>query len=237
MTCPYFIFKNRHSRFDMNCVIENELPDISPVERIDTIRVMGRNGTLHRVYDTYDAFDYSITMQILDFHYLELVKQWLHGSGQLILGHDPDKYYEARVINAGNPIEFENQMDTFWLFTVTFELQPLKRRLSEFPLPLKAGKNLFENNGTEISSPRFELVCANQRDVRISWQGKLFTIKSPPKGTIIVDSELGLVYSEILGERKYIKSIGAYPKIYPKRNEIIVTNIEKGSILLRSAYK
>lgn len=237
MSCPYFIFKNLHSRMDMNCAINEELPDISPVERIDTITVKGRNGTLHRKYGTYDAFDYPITMQILDFKDLEEVKRWLRGSGQLILGHDPDKYFDATVVNSGNPIKFENQMDTFWQFTVTFECQPLRHRLSEFPLPLKTGKNIYENSGTEISLPLFKFQILSRQDLKIKWNGGTFTLVNPLLGPATIDCELGIAYYEDGREKRYLKSKGAYPKIYPGRNIVTISEVMNGTILLRSAYK
>lgn len=245
MNCPWFVFKNIHSR-DMSCVIEEDLHNMVPIENIETKEVRGRSGTLHKFLGTYAAFNYPITMQLLDFTRLEEVKRWLRGQGQLILSVDRDKYYEAVVINTGNPIKFENQLHTFWLFTVTFELQPLKRKVNEMEMSLKVGENTWLNDGTVLSSPKLTINTTGQGDIVILWAGinpddtihhfNLFTVMSPPKGTIVIDSELGVVTS-VGGE--HVKSKGKYPKISPGWNRIVLGGNEAvtgGELLQRSAY-
>lgn len=237
MTCPWFAFKNLHSKNDMNCVIDEELPSFSPTENIEIVKVRGRNGTLHRHLGTYDSFDYPITLQILNFGDLENVKRWLQGVGKLILCHDPDKYYQATVINSGNPIKFENQMDTFWLFTVVFELQPLKRKVRESEKNLQTGKNIFTNSGTEKSLPRLLIKTSGEGDIEISAKNGIFKVISPPSGEIEIDSDLGTVVDK---DGLFVKNSGKYPQIFPGKNEIVLSTnrtIISASILLRSLYR
>lgn len=230
---------------DMSCMIQ-ELPDIVPIENIETKEVKGRSGTIHKFLGTYPAIDYPITMQLVDFNRLEEVKRWLRGSGQFILSNDPDKYYDAVVLNTGNPLKFENQLGEFWLFTVVFELQPLKRKVAERQQKLVVGKNEFYNHGTAMSKPKLLVEATGEGEIGFSWRYDIpapnmqsfyvFKVLNPPKGLVTIDCALGLVLSD---SGEYLKSRGRYPTVFPADNLITVydsQSVKSASILLRSAY-
>lgn len=57
---PNFMWKGKNAFLDMDCIIENELPEIMPEKRYETLSVAGRNGELHETFDDYAAYDYPI---------------------------------------------------------------------------------------------------------------------------------------------------------------------------------
>ncbi|MFG5562645.1 phage tail protein [Enterococcus sp. DIV1444a] len=231
-SCPWFVFRNIHSYKDMDCFINEELSEITAPKVIDSIKVLGKSGKLHRSFGDYDSFDYPIEMQLVEFDRLEDVKRWLSGSGKLILHTDPDKYREAIVTFNGQPRPYTNEMGAFWRFTVNFECQPFKRTLREYFVSLQNGVNIIEDPGTEIARPLFE-VESNGNELKIETNGALFTVKNPKKdGVITIDSEKRLA----IQNRSFLKTYGELPTLNPGKNILKIQGVKTIRMMNRSVW-
>ncbi|MBC2196313.1 phage tail protein [Listeria booriae] len=226
MSAPFFIFKNISS-LDMNCIIENELPEITPAKRETETTVTGRSGELTQTFNDYDSYDYPVSFTILDYEKIEDVKRWLRGSGQLITHNDLDKYRTVKIKQ--EPREYQNEWDTFWTVDVTFRCEPFRRQINEPTVTLTAGTNAIFNNGNEESFPvfRFKVTSGN---VVLTINNETFTILSPPANTeFTLNTENGICYAD----GTYIRTTGEFPRLIEGDNNIFLS----GSIVLAEMDK
>ncbi|MBC2238320.1 phage tail protein [Listeria innocua] len=216
MSAPFFIFNNINS-LDMNCIIENELPEITPAKRVTEKSIAGRNGFLTQTFGDYDAYDYPITFTILKYEELENVKKWLRGSGQLITHNDLDKFRTVRIKE--DVRTYENEWDTFWTVTVVFRCDPFRRQINEPKVTLTPGENNVVNQGHENSFPlfRFKVTAGN---ITLIINNETFNIISPPANKeIILDCENGLCYAD----GTYIRTSGEFPSLVEGENTITLS--------------
>lgn len=207
---PSFYFKGENSFKDHACYIENDLNEGQATKLVDSIKVAGKSGRLHRTLGDYDSFDYSIELQLVDFEKVERTKRWLTGTGKLILSTDRNKYRIATVKSTGVPVVFTNLMNTYWKFTVTFELEPFKRSLQSEIIEIEEGKKTIINAGMEIAFPYFEL-NSKGGEVKIVVNGREFRMKDTQAGKIIVDGERKVVTQN----NRFVKKLGDFPYCEP----------------------
>ncbi|EBF5125144.1 phage tail protein [Listeria monocytogenes] len=201
----------------MNCIIENELHEITPAKRVTEKSIAGRNGFLTQTFGDYDAYDYPITFTILKYEELENVKKWLRGSGQLITHNDLDKYRTVRIKE--DVRTYENEWDTFWTVTVVFRCDPFRHQINEPTVFLNPGENNIINQGHENSFPlfRFKVTSGN---ITLIINNETFTITSPPiSKEIILDCENGLCYAD----GTYIRTSGEFPSLVEGENTITLS--------------
>lgn len=203
---PSFYFKGENSFSDHRCFIDNELSEQQATKRIESIKVLGRSGRLHRTFGDYDSFNYPIEMQLVDFKEIDSVKRWLMGTDKIVLSTDPDKYRIATVMSDSKPIPYANEMNTFWKFTVTFELDPFRRTLRNEIVRISEGTFKIHNPGMVPAMPYFEL-NSKGGDVKITVNGREFVLKDTKKGLVTVDCERQVVKQGT----SFIKNIGDIP--------------------------
>lgn len=231
MSVPYFIFNNQNSMIDYECIIENELHEMSPEERVEVIKVAGRNGSLHRSYGDYDSYEYEIKNITIPCSRLDDVRNWLRGTGKLILHTDIDKYRDVRVI-LGSPMEFTNEWGVFYVFNVIFECQPFRRKVLENAIDIKKGLNVIFNHGTEDTKPVFHIASLGG-EIEINVNDKIFTFIDSKVGQIQLDCELG----QATLDGAIVRTKGGYPKIRPGENKItVIGKVGKMSIEKRSVW-
>lgn len=231
MSVPYFIFNNQHSLIDYDCIIENELHEMSAEERVETIKILGRNGSLHRSYGDYDSYEYEIKAITIPCDRLDDVRQWLRGTGKFILHTDIDKYREARVM-MGAPFEYENEWGVFYTFNLVFECQPFRYKVVEQLNSLKKGGNEIFNPGTENARPLFEIHTLGG-DITFTVNNQVFHLIDTKAGLITLDCEL----SQAFFDGTIIKSKGQYPQLKPGVNKIdIFGNVKNITLQKRSVW-
>lgn len=120
----------------------------TPVRRTETYTIPGRSGVLHSTEGAFDPIEKSYSCYFHADKNVQAttiaIKAWLladDGPRRLIDPYDPEHWFRATV--AGE-MEFENWMDRYSRFTVTFSCDPRAfRRDGEAPRPLcTSGKNL-----------------------------------------------------------------------------------------------
>lgn len=76
-------------------------PATLPEERAEFVDVPGRSGSLTVLEGdaVYDDIILTINCYVRDLSQLDAISAWLRGSGELVLGNMPDRYYVARCVN------------------------------------------------------------------------------------------------------------------------------------------
>ncbi len=117
----YFIFNGINSN-DMNIVIK-KLPTISRAnQRINTITLEGRSGTLHEIEDKFDSYNIQIECILMPNANINEIKKWLIGQSDLILSDNLNIKYTATVVNK---IDFSKYLTFLREFPLEFEVQPI----------------------------------------------------------------------------------------------------------------
>lgn len=126
----YFIFNDFDSR-DYGIHIE-EMPEIiRPEEKIDIVKVDGRDGFLSYSTGAYESFQLSITCKLKDETLINTICGTFRGTGKLILSTLPECYYNVLI---KNQISFERVFRKFRSFTIVFECQPYRYEIENYPL-------------------------------------------------------------------------------------------------------
>ncbi|MDT2011184.1 phage tail protein [Carnobacterium divergens] len=232
-TFPFFIWKGFNSFEDFDCVIENELSDISPTRRVESITIQGRNGTLHKSNGDYESFSYEIKDITIPKNKLSEVKKWLQGSGRLITHNDIDKYWNATVLMS-NAFEFKNNWGWYYTFDITFECQPFKYKVVENPSTLSKGENIIYDSGTAVARPYFEFMSSGG-DITIEIENNIFTLLNTQAGLITLDSEKGLA----IFDGSIVKTRGDWRALKLMNGKNLITidgNFKNATILKRSVW-
>lgn len=226
---PNFIWKEINAR-EMGCIIENELPEISPAQRYDPITLQGRNGELHETFGDFDSYDFPIKSVTIPYKQLQEVKKWLAGRGRLITHNDRDKYRDALCMMS-KAIEFENEWGCFYKFDLSFRCQPFRRKVNEQANVFSKGSFDFVDPGDEVACPYFEIQAAGgEFSIRIG--DDQLSIKAQ-RGLVTIDTEVGKIMQEGLP----LFSTGSWPHVKPGENKLITTgNLTGGTILNRSVW-
>ncbi|WP_373836169.1 phage tail protein [Jeotgalibaca arthritidis] len=228
---PNFYWKNLNAVIDMECIIESELPEISPNQRYETITNIGRSGELHETFGDYEAYDYPIKNITIPYHRLAEVKRWLTGYGRLITHNDSDKYREC-ICQTGKETEFENEWGVFYTFSVTFRSQPFRRKVREVAKPFSKGTFNFFDPGDEVAKPLIE-VDATGGNFTLQIGNRTLTIVNALSGKVLIDCEFG----KILQGTATLYSKGEWLKIAPGENKLITSgNLTGGTLLNRSVW-
>lgn len=122
----YFIFKDKDSR-NIKELIVNSLPTITKApKRTEVIEIEGRDGDIVEDYG-YQAYDKTLKITLIEDYDVNKLINWLDGKGKLILSNEPNKYYEAEIIEQ---IDFD-RLFKYEPVEVVFHCQPYKYLLNE----------------------------------------------------------------------------------------------------------
>lgn len=228
---PNFIFKGENALLDHGLIIENELPEVTPVPNIEEISILGRNRVLTEWHGDYEPYDLDVENITIPYDHLSEVKRWLRGSGRLITHNDIDKYVEAKV-NIDRPVEYENEWGVFYTFDISFRCQPLKYKANEPFLAVVTGNNVVEDHGMEKANPYFE-IFSQGGDVSVEANGRKLTVLNTNAGLLKIDTESGVVTQPT----KKLFTRGYFPFIVPGTNIIKLSgNIASAKVKLRSVW-
>lgn len=177
----YFIFNGRDSR-DFEIYLEEYPPIVTPKERIKTITVPGRSGTLHmrEAEGVYESYTKNFEIIAVNPARIDEIKEWLKGAGELIIGNELDYIYSA-FINA--EIEFTRFFRGWRKAVIPIEVQPYKasknktkvvftKDLTEFNVESTNAEELTFNvvinkpEANSIRKARFQILI---NDVEVKW--------------------------------------------------------------------
>ena len=165
----YFIFKDIDSR-SIEGLIVQELPPISkPAKKADKIEIDGRNGDIIEEKG-YQAYDKTISIGLTKNYNINQIISWLNGTGKLTMSNEPNKYYNANIIEQ---IDFE-RLVRFKTAKIKFHCQPFKHKANEEYLLIKdrkdktfSGESIDLNDSSEMRLQELE-IFGNSRQKEIT---------------------------------------------------------------------
>ena len=160
----YFIYKNISSL--VMPIMINELPPITKATRdMNKIPIPGRDGFLTEDFETHQGTIKSCECTILDITQIDQVLTWLDGPGEVIFSNQPDRKYQACIINQ---IPFNRFMRNKWYkFIIIFDCQPLPLMLNNPMITLTAPGSIY-NSGTYKSKPVMKIYGTGAIDLTIN---------------------------------------------------------------------
>ncbi len=140
-SAPYFLWKGawdttaRDSR-DMGVVVKEYPPYSRPKERVTSQTIPGRQGQLtfrEAEWPVYDQVLRTLQCYTRPGADIGAICAWLTGTGELILGNDPDYVIDAAIINQIDFSKILRGNRGYNEFAIPFQCQPFKRtKLNEY---------------------------------------------------------------------------------------------------------
>ena len=197
----YFIYKGINSNTFSSLVVQ-ELPAITkPPIKYQTTTIDGRDGDIVEALG-YKAYDKEISIGIKNMSEIDDIIEWLTGNGELTLSNEPDKYYNAQILNS---IDFD-RLVRFRTAKIKFHVQPFKYSNNE-AIDTENTTGLqtltIRNNGNTISKPIITLEGTGEIDITYNNKEIIFTFDEQGKATFDSEKE-DVSCNEILLNRNMI---------------------------------
>ncbi|MBU3100659.1 MULTISPECIES: distal tail protein Dit [Clostridium] len=225
-----FTFGGKNSYTDYEIVISQRASIPSPLRRVTTLEVPGRNSALRFDENTYEDITITVECSLKDNTSLadkvDLIKGWLIGAGEsdLVFDFQPNKKYIAQVVNA---INFVQAYKIFSKFIIIFNCRPFKFAVSNSAITLNTSGSIT-NIGTVYSEPIIKVYGTGDATLAIGSQvNKLTGISS----SIIIDSTIQDCYA-VDGSNMNNKMSGDFPVINIGANAVSwIGNVVKVEII------
>jgi len=185
---PYFIYKDISSK-DMGILV-TELPPIIKVNRdINKVFIPGRNGFLTEDFGTYGSVIKSCECTLLDIALVDRVLAWLDRSGEVIFSNQPDRKYQASIMNQ---IPFSRIIRQWYKFVVVFDCQPFAKMLDNskitlIPQETMYGDGTIYGRGTHESDPVIKVY--GDGTIYLTVNGVLITLTNVSE-YVTIDSDI-----------------------------------------------
>lgn len=210
----YFIYNDIDSR-NMGVVLKTLPPITRPNRRTEQITIPGRNGTLTVDEGTYDSMSVSLECYLKPGFDPRKVTNWLNPSGKITFSDEPDKYYNARIINS---IPLSRVFRISRSFIIQLELQPFAYSKEIFVKKINSGVaySFYIDEATANMYPYIKVTGSGEIELTINGT----TMKIYPNEYIELDCELQVAYkdSEGANERVY----GSFFNLVPGTNTISI---------------
>lgn len=172
-------------------VYVSDYPPVTlPEERAEFEPIPGRSGSLTLLEGdaVYNDIVLSIDCYVRDLTTLDQIVAWLRGSGDLVLGNQPDRYYKARCVNQ---IELTKILRgrQHRSFRAVFRCAPYRYAYPQpAALTLTASPGSITNPGTADAYPL--ITIAGSGDVTLTVGSKTLTVTGLAS-QITYDTETG----------------------------------------------
>lgn len=181
----YFIFKNIDSR-DVKGFITSVLPPITkPKMRTQVLTLDGRDGSIITTLG-YEAYKKTVKIGLTSGYDINNIIAWLNGAGQVIFSSEPDKYYNAQIIEA---VDYERLL-RFKTANIVFDVQPFKYSTTERTRTLDVSGAQFikiANAGNYTSKPLIKIKGSGT--INLSVNGvQICTLELQTNDNITLDS-------------------------------------------------
>ena len=209
----HFIFNDVDSD-NMNIIVKEMPPITRAAQRINTIKLEGRSGSLHEIEDKYDSYPSQIKCILKPGADIDSIKAWLKGSGKLILSTTPNVYYNVTI---KNKIDFSKYLTYLREFPIQLEFQPIAYGNVEHSVSITANsEETIEVEGTYKTYPILEITGNGT----ITCNGKSIITKNS-NTVIYVDCELMNAYNGIQDMNSYVEGLEDPIFLNPGNNIII----------------
>lgn len=218
---PYFIYNSIDSRM-MGVIVTAMPPTVRAAQRVESVKVPGRDGSLHETDGSYDNYTKTMECAIKNRERLDDIAAWLTGSGEIIFSSEPDKIYRVTI---SNTISIAQMMRTFQKFQVSFDTYPFKYSVNKFDEALELTKPaVILSKGTVHSQPVITVHAAGA--VTLTINGADYPL-SNVDDYVTINSEIEECYKGDLN-RNNIFSADEFPRLQPGENAISWTgDVEK----------
>lgn len=218
---PYFIYNGIDSRM-MDIIVTAMPPTIRAAQRVESVTVPGRDGSLHETDGSYDNYTKTMECAIKNREKLDDIAAWLTGSGEIIFSSEPDKVYRVTI---SNTISIAQMMRTFQKFQVSFDTYPFKYSVNRFDEALELEKPaVILGKGTVYSQPVITVYGSGA--VTITINGADYPLDNVD-GYVTINSEIEECYKSGLNMNN-IFSADEFPRLEPGDNTISWTGeVEK----------
>ena len=221
---PYFIYNGIDSRL-MGVIVTAMPPTVRAAQRVESVKVPGRDGSLHETDGSYDNYTKTMECAIKKREKIDDIAAWLTGSGDIIFSTEPDKVYRVTL---SNTISITQMMRTFQKFQISFDTHPFKYNVNKFNDMLTlTNSTTFLGKGTVYSRPIITIYGSEA--VTLTVNGVDYPI-SKIDDYITIDSEAEECYMNKLN-RNSRYSADEFPRLLPDENTISWTGeVEKVEI-------
>lgn len=228
----YIIWKNKNSN-DISGLIISELSPISkPKMRTNVTEIDGLDGDIVD-YLGYKSYNKSVSIGLTRNYDIDEIIAYFNGSGKLVLSNEPDKYYNAQIIDS---IDY-NRLINFKKAIVKFYVQPYKFLLNEssYILEIATETSLSVlNKGLEKSKPNITLYGTGEIEILINGNS-IFSVNMGTDEYITIDSEKEEAYKGAVLKNRQM--LGSFPELNPGTNVISwVGNLTKIEVAPRSRW-
>lgn len=219
----WFEFRSNKS-LNFKTLVVNELPPIiKPSEKVTRYEVANRNGEVIIPTGYYGTMVKTVECTLKDLSEVDQIISWLNGSGNVVFSNQPDRFYNAVIINQ---IPFERVIRQYRKFIIEFECQPFGYLLSgQDKIFIAENNSTIANLGNVESEP--VITITGKGDVELTIGQAIHKINGIDE-YLTIDTPLMEVYKGTDVQNRKMK--GKFP-ILPKGNFIVrwvgnVTSIE-----------
>lgn len=218
---PYFIYNGIDSRM-MDIIVTAMPPTIRAAQRVESVTVPGRDGSLHETDGSYDNYTKTMECAIKNREKLDDIAAWLTGSGEIIFSSEPDKVYRVTI---SNTISIAQMMRTFQKFQVSFDTYPFKYSVNRFDEALELEKSaVILGKGTVYSQPVITVYGTGA--ITLTINDTEYPL-SDVDGYVTINSEIEECYKDVINMNS-IFSADEFPRLEPGGNTISWTGeVEK----------
>ena len=228
----YIIWKNKNSN-DISGLIISELSPISkPKMRTNVTEIDGLDGDIVD-YLGYKSYNKSVLIGLTKNYDIDEIIAYFNGSGKLVLSNEPDKYYNAQIVDS---IDY-NRLINFKKAIVKFYVQPYKFLLNEssYILEISTETSLSVlNKGLEKSKPIITLYGTGEIEILINGNS-IFSVNMGTDEYITIDSEKEEAYKGAVLKNRQM--LGSFPELNPGTNVISwVGNLTEIEVVPKSRW-
>ena len=216
---------------DFGIVVEKYPSLFIPVKTFEKVNIAGNDKAEYRE-GIYEPITLSIECYLKDRSPSKIreISKWLNSKseGKLILGNDPNFYYNARIVNA---IPINKVVNLFGRFIIQFECEPFVYSLEEEVITITENTEI-ENLGTTLSKPIYKVYGSG---ATLKVNNKEFNIYSI-NDYIEIDTELMECYKDNISMNTNVK--GNYADLWLKegKNTIEISGASKIEITPKWRY-
>ncbi|MDO4710616.1 MAG: phage tail family protein [Peptostreptococcaceae bacterium] len=160
-------------------------------EKISSIHIPGRSGTLHEFENAFENYTLSLECLVTDLEQIDKIAALFRGAGEVIFSDDLTKKYKVVVVNQ---IDMVYAATKFKSFLLQLDTHPFK--FSASPLDdeiIATSAVIFHNKGTFESEPIIEVFGLGT--VTLVVNDRSYRIKNI-SGSVTINSEMMEVYKD-----------------------------------------
>ena len=216
---------------DFGIVVEKYPSLFIPVKTFEKVNIAGNDKAEYRE-GIYEPITLSIECYLKNRSPQKVreISKWLNSKseGKLILGNDPNFYYNARIINA---IPINKVINLFGRFIIQFECEPFVYSLEEEVITITTNTEI-ENKGISVSKPIYKVYGSGATLKINNKEFKIYSIDN----YIEIDTELMECYKDNVSMNTNVQ--GNYTDLWLKegKNTIEIGGATKVEITPKWRY-